>query len=390
MTPTIQQHPDDVVDTRFPITILSGFLGSGKTTVLNNLLKPSFWERLFRVPPLTAVIMNEFGSVGLDHQLVGDSQGPMALLNGGCICCEIQGSLVPTLKNLWMGRRDGKLPPYERIIIETTGIADPTSVMETLLRSEWVARRHYLDGVVITVDAVFAAGQLDEHFEAVRQVATADRLLLTKTDLADADTIANLESRLRTLNPSAPIVRVLRGEVDPEHVFKLRAYHQTEPVQAKQWLAAEQFRIVAPTPLLKPGIRNPTRPASPGVDGRIRSFSLVFDEPLPWQGVAEALEMLAGFCSHRLLRMKAIVNVQEYPGRPVVLHAVQNLFYPSVELPHWPDDDQRSRFVFIIADLDEQFVARMLEEFTQAARHQNTDATRMNYGLGLAMAGDKR
>ncbi|QQZ27633.1 GTP-binding protein [Thiothrix subterranea] len=370
MTPTTQQHPDDVVDNRFPITILSGFLGSGKTTVLNNLLKPSFWERLLRIPPLTAVIMNEFGSVGLDHQLVGDTQGPMALLNGGCICCEIQGSLVPTLKNLWMGRRDGTLPPYERIIIETTGVADPTSVMETLLRSDWVAWRHYLDGVVITVDALFADSQLDAHFEAVRQVATADRLLLTKTDLADADKIAQLESRLAKLNPAAPIVPVLNGNVDPEHVFKLRAYHQTEPAKAQQWLAVDNFRLITPLAPMRPGIRNPSLPASPGIDGRIRSFSLVFDHPLPWQGIVDALETLTGFCSHRLLRMKAIVNVQEYPGRPVVLHAVQHLFYPSVELPRWPDDDQRSRFVFITADLDETFVSNLLSSFTKTLENQ--------------------
>ncbi|CAG0904155.1 unnamed protein product [Darwinula stevensoni] len=332
----------DAVDVRIPITLLTGFLGSGKTTVLNNLLKPSFWERLLHAPPLTAVIMNEFGSIGLDHQLVGDTQGPMALLNGGCVCCEIQGSLVPTLKNLWMGRRDGKIPPYERIIIETTGIADPTPILETLLRSEWVAKRHYLDGVVTTVDAVFGNGQLDQHFEALRQVAGADRLLLTKTDLADATTIQQLESRLASLNPSAPISHVQHGNVNPDNIFKLRAYHPSEPVKAKQWLAADNFRVItASLPLKQPSILNASAPSHGGTDRRIRSFSLTFDHPLPWAGVSEALDTLVEFCSHRLLRMKAIINVQEYLGRPIVLHAVQHLFYPSVELPAWQTASKR-------------------------------------------------
>jgi G3E family GTPase len=363
----------DTVDARIPITLLTGFLGSGKTTVLNNLLKPSFWERLLRVPPLTAVIMNEFGSIGLDHQLVGDTQGPMALLNGGCVCCEIQGSLVPTLKNLWMGRRDGKIPPYERIIIETTGIADPTPIMETLLRSGWVAKRHYLDGIVTTVDAMFGNEQLDTHFEAVRQVASADRLLLTKTDLADAGSIQQLEARLARLNPSAPIAHVQHGNVDPDTLFGLKAYHQSEPAKARQWLAADNFRLVsARLPLKQPSILNPTvPPAHNGTDGRIRSFSLTFDTPLPWAGVSEALETLAGYCSQHLLRMKAIVNMQEHQG-PVVLHGVQHLFYPSVELPAWPDDDHRSRFVFITSDLDEDFVSNLLTSFTQTLTTSTT------------------
>ena len=335
-----------------PVTVLSGFLGSGKTTLLNNLLKPSFWERLLRVPPLTAVIMNEFGNVGLDQQLLGNNRGPMALLSGGCVCCEIQGALLPTLKNLWLGRRDGSVPPFERVIIETTGLADPTPIMETLLHSSWAATRYVLDGVVVTVDASLGNGQLDQHQEAVRQIAGADRLLLTKTDLTDPQTIDALKQRLQVLNPAAPIVPVLHGEVDPQQVFGLRAYHISEPAQAKSWLAEKNFRILPPMS---------------GHTDHIHSFVLRFMTPLVREEVAAGLQTLLGLCGTRLLRMKAIVNMQGHNG-PVVLHAVQHILYPQVELSAWPDEDHNSRFVFITQGLDESTVQQLLTRFSQTVQ----------------------
>ena len=366
MATTAPSQPDNTTETRIPVTVLTGFLGSGKTTLLNKLLQPSFWKDRSQTQPLTAVVMNEFGSVGIDHLWLEKSDVPIALLNGGCVCCEIQGTLLPTLKNLWMGRSNGDIPRYERIIIETTGVADPTSIMETLLRSSWIAKRMYLDGVVTTVDAVFANQQLDENFEAVRQVATADRLLLTKTDLADDETVAQLKERLTQLNPAATIVPVLHGEVDPAHAYGLRAYHQSEITEAKQWLAADKFHSV--TAVSSPqhvGIRNPKSTASPGVDGRIRSFSVMFDHPLAWRNVTDAMAALGLACGPNLLRMKGIVNLEEHPDNPTVLHGVQHLFYPAVKLAEWPDDDHRSRFVFITADLDEAFVSSLLESFTK-------------------------
>ena len=343
--------------TTLPVTLLTGFLGSGKTTLLNNLLKPSFWERLLRAPPLTAVIINEFGKVGLDHQLVSNANGAMALLSGGCVCCEIQGSLVPTLKNLWMARQSGTVPPYERIIIETTGIADPTTVMETLLRVDWVAKRHYLDGVVTTVDAQFAASQLDEHFEAVRQVAVADRLLITKTDLVDSVQVQALEQRLRQLNRSAAIKTILHGMAHPDDIFGLRAYHQADPHASQRWLGLDNLRILP----------NTNSASLHHQDGRIRSFSFTFDQPIEWQHLSNALESIAGLCNYRLLRMKGIIHVVGNPN-PVVVHGVQHLFYPTVQLSEWPDTDRRSHFVFITADLEEQFISRILNEFLWSNR----------------------
>jgi G3E family GTPase len=337
-----------------PVTLLTGFLGSGKTTVLNHLL---------RHLPLTAVVMNEFGEIGLDHQLLEESRGPLALLSGGCVCCQIQGTLAPTLKNLYMARSSGKLPPYERIIIETTGIADPAPILDTLLNERWLAARHKLDGVVTTVDAVFGLQQLEAHFEAARQVAVADRLLLSKTDLATPEQIAALTARLAELNPAAPIDTVLNGRIDPARVTHLGLFNPLDkhPDVAK-WLAHQRYKPASRT-LLGGKAQVATTPMH---DTRIQAFSLTFDEPLDWHGVLSALEMLQAFRPQNLLRMKALVNVKG-KANPVVLHGVQHLLYPPAELPAWPDDDRRSRFVFITSDMEAGFVAKLLNDFTQAA-----------------------
>ncbi len=347
-----------------PVTLLTGFLGSGKTTLLNHLL---------RQLPLTAVVMNEFGEIGLDHHLLEETRGPLALLSGGCVCCQVQGALAPTLKNLYMGRRDGKLPPYERVIIETTGIADPAPILDTLLADRWIAARHKLDGVVTTVDAVLGAGQLDSHHEAARQVAVADRLLLTKTDQADAGAIAALRARLRELNPAAPILDVVNGAIDPALMTGLGLFSATgKHPDVARWLAHPRYK-----PAARSMLGGKPQAVAAAHDERIRAFSLAFDEPLDWDGIAAALEMLQAFKSKNLLRMKAIVNVKG-KANPVVLHGVQHLFYPPAELPAWPDEDHRSRFVFITADLDAAFVAKLLEDFTQAA------------GGGLLNVGEER
>jgi G3E family GTPase len=328
--------------TQIPVTLLTGFLGSGKTTVLNHVLKQL---------PLTAVVMNEFGEIGLDHQLLEETRGPLALLSGGCVCCQIQGALAPTLKNLWMARDKGELPAYERLIIETTGIADPAPIVDTLVNERWLAARHCLDGIVTTVDAVFGLTQLEEHIEVRRQVAVADRLVLTKTDLATEEANRRLAARLAELNPAAPQLTAIRGEVP---VGALLGAAESLASQPRRWLAANRYR---PARLMGD-------PAGP--EHGIRAFSLSFDQALDWQGVAAALEMLIAFRPKNLLRMKAILNLVG-ESRPTVLHGVQHVLYPPTQLADWPDDDRRSRFVFIVSDLEEAFVAKLLQDFTQAA-----------------------
>lgn len=339
-----------------PVTLLTGFLGSGKTTVLNQLV---------RTLPRTAILINEFGEVALDHQLLHRMEGPMALLSGGCVCCTISGSLSPTLKNLWMARKKGDIPAFERVIIETTGIADPAPVLDTLLHDSWVRARFRLDGVVTTVDTVFGSGQLDAHFEAVKQVAVADRLLLTKTDLAPAAAVAAVRERLAALNPAAEIIAVTHGELDPAAIRNLGLWNaETRSLEAARWLQHPRYRPAGAAPL-------GGAPKAAAHDARIQAFSLVLDAPLDRYGLQSALGMLVSFRAENLLRFKAIVSLQG-EDRPVVLHGVQHVLYPEVRLDAWPDADRRSRFVFIVRDLDPEFVARLLADFTGAA-HRHSD-----------------
>ncbi|MCA1978367.1 MAG: GTP-binding protein [Thiobacillus sp.] len=339
------------MDAPLPVTLLTGFLGSGKTTVLNHLV---------RTLPRTAILMNEFGEVALDHQLLQKMEGPMALLAGGCVCCTISGSLSPTLKNLWMARDKGDIPAFERVVIETTGIADPAPVLDNLLNDRWVRARFRLDGVVTTVDALFGMGQLDQHFEAVKQVAVADKLLLTKTDLATPAAVATLTARLAELNPAADIVTVVNGALDPAHVQHLGLWNaETKTAEVARWLKAARYRPARAGTLGKTA-------APESHDARIRAFSVVLDTPLDRYGLSAALSMLTSFRAENLLRFKAIVNLQN-ETQPVVLHGVQHVLYPEVKLPAWPDDDHRSRFVFIVRDLDPEFVDKLLADFSGAA-----------------------
>src|SRR5258708_5800830 len=200
-----------------PVTVLTGFLGSGKTTVLNHVLKQPDMAA-------TAVIVNEFGEIGLDHLLVERSSEDIILLNSGCLCCTVRGDVVDTLTNLFVDRVKGKVPYFTRIAIETTGLADPAPILHTLMTDPIVAARYMLDGVVTTVDAVNGAGTLDKQQEAVKQAAVADRLLLTKSDLAAPAVRQVIEARLKALNPSAPILRVAQGTVDPSLLFNIGFY----------------------------------------------------------------------------------------------------------------------------------------------------------------------
>jgi G3E family GTPase len=341
-----------------PVTLLTGFLGSGKTTVLNHVLKQPEMAA-------TAVIVNEFGEIGIDHLLVEKATDDVVLLNSGCLCCTMRGDIVDTLLNLFVGRASGKIPHFTRAVIETTGLADPAPILHTLISDPLVAARYTLDGVVTTIDAVNGAGTLDRQPEAVKQAAVADRLLLTKTDLADPGAATALKVRLAALNPSAPLLTVAQGAVDPALLFNLGFYDpQTKSIDVQRWLRDEAFEAGH-----SHGDDHDHDNEQLDVnrhDDHIRAFCITRERPISWAALSTWLDALATMRGDDLLRLKAIVALSDRPGEPVVVHGVQHLFHPPVLLPQWPSDDHRTRMVFITRDLPKEAIESTLAAFEEA------------------------
>ena len=337
-----------------PVTLLTGFLGSGKTTVLNHVLQQPGMAA-------TAVIVNEFGEIGLDHLLVERSSEDVVLLNSGCLCCTVRNDIVDTLTNLFVDRVKGKVPFFTRVAIETTGLADPAPILHTLMTEPIVAARYMLDGVVTTVDAVNGAGTLDRQPEAVKQAAVADRLLLTKTDLAEPAARQAFEARLAVLNPSAPVIPVAQGAVDPALLFNLGFFDPaTKGVDVQRWLRDEAFAAGHEHDHDDDHL-DPNRH-----DDRIRAFCITRERPISWGVLSGWLDGLATMRGDDLLRFKAIVALSDRPDQPVVLHGVQHLFHPPVLLPQWPSEDRRTRMVFITRDLPQKAIEATLTAFEKA------------------------
>lgn len=333
-----------------PVTLLTGFLGSGKTTLLNYLL---------RQPELagSAVLVNEFGEVPLDHLLVEKIDENVLLLEAGCICCSVRGDLVRALKDLFMRRLRRQLPALSRVIIETTGLADPAPVIFTLMQDFFVAERYRLDGVVTTVDAVFGSAQLARQSEAVKQAAMADRLLITKCDQASPEAIAALAEQLAAINPGALQFRVSHGVVAPAAVLDCGLWNPaTHTADVARWLADEAVaaRAVA-NPYAARGIRSAGEPARHDAD--VRAFVVRIAQPVAWGAFSAALDTLQSLKGDQLLRVKGIVNVRG-EARSRVIQCVHHLRYPDAALPEWPEADQSTRLVFIARDLDPAVVER--------------------------------
>jgi G3E family GTPase len=333
-----------------PVTLLTGFLGSGKTTLLNRLLKhPSMSE--------TAVLINEFGAVSIDHLLVREASENMIVMSNGCICCSVAGDMVTALRDLYFKRANNEIPTFKRVVIETTGLADPAPIMHTLIEMPLVAARYSLSGIVVTVDASHGMKQLDEHFESVKQAAVADRIVITKMDLVARDVTEKLHARLAALNPGAIIFEAVAGDIDPDLLFDTGLYQPgAKTADVQKWLRAEAYR---PLPA-KTGLFEQSE--KPRHDERIRAFAVIIDVPIIWQNLVDALEMLTSMRGEQILRIKGIVNVAN-EAAPRAIHAVQHTIYPAARLPQWPDADHRTRLVFITRDLGENFIRDALKSF---------------------------
>jgi G3E family GTPase len=327
-----------------PVSVITGFLGSGKTTLLSRLLADPRMSN-------AAVIINEFGEVGLDHVLVTSPREDVVLLSSGCLCCSLRGDLVNTLTQLWNERARGEIPGFDRVLVETTGLADPAPVLLTVTADENLSHVFHVERVITTVDAVHGLAQLDGNPEAVKQVCVADFLLLTKMDVADANTLTALRTRLRRLNPIALTLDVVQGEINPEVLFNFAA-----PGAARTRDVSDLVQQVDDVHDHDHDHRH--RDHAAGSHAGIRSYSVIRDKPVTSAGLEVWMGMLGEVQGPNLLRIKGIVNVD---GRPIVIQAVQHMFHPLSELPEWPNDDRRSRIVFITRNVERERIERTLE-----------------------------
>ena len=333
---------------KIPITLITGFLGSGKTTLLRELLAdPALGE--------TAVLVNELGEIALDHHLLSRIDERTVVLASGCICCTIRADLADELRDLEVRRARGEIPGYERVAIETTGLADPAPILSTLLSDPMVEAQYRVDGVVTTVDAVNGIAQLRDQPEAAKQAVVADRLLLTKTDLVEPDELAELRRRLARVNPAAPQIDVRHGQLAASEVIGI-AGREADAL-------GDALRFSAAVSAIDEHGHVHDRNAH---DHRIRAFALRFERPLDWTMFGIWLSMLLAARGQDVLRVKGLLNAAGSDG-PVVINGVQHVIHPPQHLAAWPDDDRSSRLVLIVREIAAEAVERSLLAFQDLA-----------------------
>jgi len=340
-----------------PLTVLTGFLGAGKTSLLNRLLgDPALAD--------TAVLINEFGEIALDHLLVRTIGDNIVVLAGGCLCCTVRGDLVEALEGLLRDLDNDRIG-FRRLIIETTGLADPAPVLHTVMLHPYLVMRLRLDGIVTVVDAVNGPDTLDRHPAAVKQIAVADRIVLSKSDLLETPArragMPRLLARLRDLNPSAPILDAASNEASAARLLDCGLYDpDRKSPDVRGWLAEEAITAVKH--------HGPARH-----DDRIRTFALATEVAIPTSAFDMFLDLLRSLHGPGLLRLKGVVKLAETPDAPLVIHGVQHVLHPPTRLAAWPDADRRSRLVFIVRDIEPRRIHELFDAFFGVAAPDRAD-----------------
>ncbi len=353
------------------ITVITGFLGSGKTTLLNTLLKHPEMNQ-------AAVIVNEFGEIGIDYDLVERSDENIVQLANGCLCCSVKGDLIDTFRDLYIQRNAGTIPYFDRVVIETTGIADPAPVLQIIFTNPMVMNHYSLDGVVTTVDVINGVSSLERFPECVKQAAIADRLILTKSDLVEVsdhgEKVKDLSDRLRALNPAAPIVVRNTGDVDPGDLFGTGMFNpETKKIDFNSWLNPEQYlsettenpfnanEADSEATISYYKDRGHTPEHRRGNDNHhhnplIKTFCLVREEPMSLEMLRMFLEGLSNEAGPDLLRVKGIINIENEPKRPAIIQGAQLIFHSLEFMDRWPSEDHRTRIVFITHNIDKKYI----------------------------------
>lgn len=362
---------DQHKDTRIPVTLLTGFLGSGKTTLLNH------WVQ---TPELAdcAILINEFGTIGIDHHLVQKIDEQVMLLDSGCICCSVQGSLASALQELFMKALRKEIKPFRRLIIETTGLADPAPVLFTLRQDDFIAQRYRFDGIVTVVDAVHGLDQLAKQYEAVKQVVLADLLVLSKSDLVPEEQLGRIQALLGRLNSAAPQALAINGELSPGVLEQSGPYHQEAGKNVRKLLA--WLRSEAPSLGVASDLRPANQvahlagisaaPAQPHTD--VVSFTLRFGQPLLPSRLIAAVEAVQAQFGDSLLRIKGILQL-EGESQPLVIHGVHSQIYPLTTLGDWPEGKAESRLVFIVRASVKESVEQLFTEILARPEPSLTD-----------------
>jgi len=338
------------MDKRIPVTLLTGFLGSGKTTLLNKLLSHSKMHD-------SAVIINELGEAGLDHILATQVESEhiadnTVLLNSGCVCCSLKNELADTMRDLFFKRALQAIPQFNRLVIETTGMADPGPILGNLMNEPVIESTFRLDAVVVTVDSVYGLKQLEDNAEARKQAAVADVLLLTKSDLANEDEIELLKERLAAINPGATLHTIQHGEIDPDLIIDVGLFDPTgKKAEPQRWLRAP----------VKANRPKGTLPQATTHD-EIASFTVTLPVPINWRDLKPVILKLCQTHGEKLLRLKGIIHAADQTA-PLAIHAVHFTPYPPTLLDGWTEDEPSNRIVLIGKGLDEGEIRKLLTQF---------------------------